>query len=151
MPSRPTVNEDMVPIEAQLDCIKAIFYQAGENPLFPINVADDRGTFYGFDYTEFKPQLVEIIHSKQGVIRGNHVHMRCTEVFSVLTGEIDMYLLCDCPKKHLFKKRLTAGMTARINPGIAHAIYTITHNESTAIFGDGDPRDDRDRVMLISP
>jgi hypothetical protein len=60
-----------------------------------------------------------------------------------------MYLLCTCPKKHLLEKKMTAGMTANIPPGTAHAIYTKTENESTAVFGDGDPRNDRDRVTLL--
>lgn len=148
---KPTIAEGLTLTKEQTDCIKVAFYGAGENSLFPINATDDRGTFYGLDYADIRPHLVEIIHSKQGVVRGNHIHMHCTEVFSVLSGEIDMYLLCDCPKKHLLKKHLAAGMTASIGHGIAHAVYTTTQNESTAVFGDGDPRDDRDRVVLINP
>lgn len=60
-----------------------------------------------------------------------------------------MYLLCSCPKVHLYERKVSAGTTAVISPGTAHAIYTITENESIAVFGDGDPRNDRDRVNLI--
>jgi hypothetical protein len=60
-----------------------------------------------------------------------------------------MYLLCMCPGKHLVKERMTAGMTVTIPPGTAHAIHTGTQNESVSVFGDGDPRHDRDRVVLL--
>lgn len=151
MSKAPTIAEGLTLVEEQTDCIQATFYEAGDNPLFPISTTDDRGTFYGLDYADIRPHLAEIIHSEQGVVRGNHIHIHCTEVFSVLSGEIDMYLLCSCPEKHLLRKQLTSGMTVSIGHGIAHAIYTTTQNESTAVFGDGDPRDDRGRIMLINP
>lgn len=150
MPDAPTISKNLTLTETLTDCIKVTFYAKGSNPLLPISAADDRGMFYGLDFANIRPYLAEIIHSNRGVIRGNHIHMHCTEALSVLSGEVDIYLLCNCTKKHLFKKRMSEGMTASIGHGIAHAMYTITENESTAVFSDGDPRDDRERVMLIS-
>lgn len=144
------ITENSTLVARQTPCIEAIFHDPSSNPLFPISATDDRGKFYGLDYATIRPHLVEIIHSKPHVVRGNHIHEHCTEIFTVLSGQIEMYLLCRCPKRHLFKNLMHAGMSVRIPPGIAHAIHTLTDNESTAVFGDGDPRNDRERVELIS-
>lgn len=131
------------------NCLRADFYQPGANPYFSVAAADDRGAFYGLEYAAARPFLVEILHTNAGAVRGNHVHRHCTEIFTVLSGDLDMYLLCDCPEKHLYKKRMNAGTTVAIHPGTAHAIHARTPNESVATFGDNDPRDDRERVELI--
>jgi mannose-6-phosphate isomerase-like protein (cupin superfamily) len=92
---------------------------------------------------------VEIIHSERDAIRGNHVHRRCTETFTVLSGEVSMFLRCVCPGRHLLETLIVAGMTVAIAPGTPHAIFARTRSESVAAYGDGDPRDDRERVTLL--
>ena len=44
---------------------------------------------------------------------------------------------------------MVAGMTVRIVAGTPHAIFARTKCEGVAAYGDGDPRHDRDRVMLL--
>lgn len=150
MEIKPVVAGLLTLVDSQTICIEATFYEAEGNPLFPISASDERGTFYGLDYANIRPHLVEIIHSRPNVVRGNHVHEHCSETLSVLSGELELYLLCSCPKKHLLRKPMRAGMSVLISPGIAHAIFTLTENEITAVFGDGDPRNDREHVVLIS-
>lgn len=150
MKIKPAITGSLTLVDAQTACIKATFYEAASNPFFPISASDERGTFYGLDYANVRPHLVEIIHSRANVVRGNHVHEHCSETLSVLSGDLELYLLCNCPGKHLFRKSMGAGTSVLISPGIAHAIFTLTENEITAVFGDGDPRNDRERVALIS-
>jgi dTDP-4-dehydrorhamnose 3,5-epimerase-like enzyme len=144
------ITTDTRVVTSQPLCIEATFHGPADNPLLPLAVSDNRGTLFGLDYADIRPFLVEVIHSRADVIRGNHVHAGCTETFTVLTGTIEMYLLCKCPDKHLLKKKMDPGMSVQIMPGIAHAVRTVTENESIAVFGDSDPRNDRDRVEFIS-
>jgi mannose-6-phosphate isomerase-like protein (cupin superfamily) len=146
---KPVIADGQALITAQLPCVQATFYQPGDNPFFAISATDDRGNLYGLDYESVRPRLVEIIHSEINVIRGNHVHRHCTETFTVMSGEISMFLLCACPGRHLLEKVMVAGMTVRIAAGTPHAIFARTESESVAAYGDGDPRHDRDRVMLL--
>lgn len=150
MKTKLKVGNDYKVVRSLPTCIHAIFYSPGNNPFFPISATDERGTFFGLEYTDTRPFLVEILHSKPGVIRGNHIHLHCTEIFTVLSGRLDMYLLCPCPEKHLYKRSMLPGATVKIPSGIAHAIHVQTRNESTAIFHDNDPRQDRDHVELLS-
>jgi len=71
------------------------------------------------------------------------------ETFTVLSGEISMFLLCVCPGRHLLEERMVAGTTVRIFPGTPHAVFSRTASECVAAFGDGDPRHDRDRVVIL--
>jgi dTDP-4-dehydrorhamnose 3,5-epimerase-like enzyme len=150
MAKKIQTNQNFNNIGTQPLCIQAVFYEQGNNPFLPLHATDDRGTFFGLEYTDTRPFLVEIIHSNPDALRGNHIHRHCTEIFTVLTGNLDMYLLCGCPKKHLYKKTMRDGSTVSIPPGIAHAVYVQTKNESIAIFYDNDPRYDRERMELIS-
>lgn len=150
MTNKLTIAPDLTLIDTPTRCIKAIFYDPGANPLFPVSAKDERGVFYALDYANIRPHLVEIIHSRPHVVRGNHIHEHCTETLTVLSGSLDAYLLCNCPEKHLLKRRMGAGTTVEISPGIAHAVHTSEETEITAVFGDGDPREDRERVVLIT-
>jgi len=131
----------------------ATFYQPGDNPFLPIVAPDSRGTVHGLDFGSGRLYLVEVIHSEPGTIRGNHVHRRCTEIFTVLAGELSLYLPCAGPgaslAEGLLERRVTAGTTVVIPPGVPHTVYARTSSDSIAVFRDGDPRDDRDRVTLL--
>jgi mannose-6-phosphate isomerase-like protein (cupin superfamily) len=144
----PVIANGHTLITEPAPCVRATFYRPDENPFLAIAAADDRGALYGLDYASARPRLLEVIHSEGNAIRGNHVHRLCTETFTVLSGEISMFLLCDCPGRHLLEERMVAGATVRIAAGTPHAIFARTRGESVAAF-DGDPRDDRDRVTLL--
>jgi mannose-6-phosphate isomerase-like protein (cupin superfamily) len=146
---KPVIADGQALITGQLPCVQATFYRPEGNPFLAITATDDRGTLYGLDYVSVRPDLVEIIHSERGAIRGNHVHRHCTETFTVMSGEISMFLLCTCPGRHLLEEVMVPGMTVRIVAGTPHAIFSRTKSESVAAYGDGDPRHDRDRVMLL--
>ena len=146
---KPVIANGHTLVVERTACVRARFHPAGDNPFLPVDAADNRGTLHGLNFDSVRPHLVEIIHSEPDVVRGNHVHQNCTEIFTVLSGDIDMYLSCTCPGRHLLAARMTAGATVVIPPGTAHAMHARTRNESVAVFGDGDPRDDRDRVMLV--
>ena len=126
---------------------RATFYPPGDNPFLPIVAADGRGAVSGLDFGSERLYLVEVIHSEPGAVRGNHVHRRCTEIFTVLSGDLSVYVPGDGGL--LCEHRLLPGTTVVIPPHLPHAMYTRTGNESIAVFRDGDPRDDRDRVMLL--
>ena len=146
---RPTVHTGYTLVTEHLACVKATLHRPGDNPFLPVAASDARGTLHALDFDGARPGLVELIRSEPHVVRGNHVHLGCTELFTVITGEIRMYLLCECPERHVLEVPMTAGATVTIPPGTAHALYTDTPNESLAAFPDGDPRDDRDRVLLL--
>jgi mannose-6-phosphate isomerase-like protein (cupin superfamily) len=146
---RAVTSGGYLSVAGQPPCLSATFHRPGDNPFFAAGAVDDRGTLYGLDFAVIRPHLVEVIHCEPRVVRGNHVHRYCAETFTVLSGEVTMYLLCTCPDKHLFAERMMAGTTVQIPPGAAHAIYAGTRSECVAVFGDGDPRIDRDRVILL--
>ena len=146
---KPVIANGHTLVTVQPPCVRASFYRPGENRFFAIAAADDRGALYALDYESARPNLVEIVHSEAHAIRGNHVHRHCTETFSVLSGEVSMFLLCACPGLHLWEARMAAGTTVRIDPGTPHTIFARTKNEGVAAYTDGDPRRDRVRVMLL--
>ena len=146
---KPVIADGQALITWQMPCVQATFYQPEDNPYFAISATDGRGTLYGLDYESVRPHLIEIICSERNAIRGNHVHQHCTEMFTVMSGEISMFLLCMCPGKHLLEKVMVAGMTVRIAAGTPHAVFARTKGESVAAYSDGDPRHDRDRVILL--
>lgn len=132
-------------------CMNAVIYDSKEsNPLFAVSAEDDRGEFFMLDYSTAPPSIVEIIHTKPDKVRGNHVHEHCNETLTMLSGEIDIYLLCSCEERHLLKKKMVGGASALIFPGVAHAVRSRTTCEFTSVFTKGDPRDDRERVQLIA-
>ena len=130
-------------------CIHAAFSEADDNPLIAIAARDARGEFFALDCTAMQPLLVEVIHSRPHVVRGNHRHRCCSETLTVLSGALDMYLLCGCPGKHLFCKHMDSGASVHLPPGTAHAVHTLAETEIVSVFSDDDPRLDRERVELI--
>lgn len=149
MKNTPTIADNLTLVTLPIPCIDATFYSSPHNPLFPVSATDDRGVFYALDCDGLRPQFVEIVHSLPAVVRGNHRHARCTETLSVLSGELELYLLCACPERHLLKTHMDAGSSVQILPGIAHAIFTLDKTEIAAVFSNGDPRQDREIVDLI--
>lgn len=131
-------------------CIHAAFQKTEDNPLIAIAAADRRGELIAIDCAAVQPTLIEVIQTRPHVVRGNHRHRRCSEVLTVTSGMLDMYLLCDCPGKHLFCKRMERGASVHLPPGTAHAVHTLMETTITSIFIDGDPRLDRERVEMIS-
>lgn len=130
-------------------CIHAAFSEVADNPLIAICARDARGEFCALGCANLLPLLIEVIHSRPHVVRGNHRHRRCTETLTVLSGALDIYLLCDCPGKHLFCRRMESGVSVRLSPGTAHAVHTLAETEIVSVFSDDDPRLDRERVELI--
>ena len=131
-------------------CIHAAFQKTQDNPLIAIAAEDLRGELIAIDCAAVQPTLIEVIQTRPHVVRGNHRHRRCSEVLSVTSGMLDMYLLCDCPGQHLFCKRVERGASVHLPPGTAHAVHTLAETSLTSIFIDGDPRLDRERVEMIS-
>lgn len=146
--SKPVQSGGLVPGQQQ-PCIRATFHAAGSGSPLAIAASDERGQFHALDYAGAPPQFVEIIRTHPGAVRGNHLHRRCIETLCMLSGAIDLYLLCDCPGRHLFRKRLAAGDSVRIFPGTAHAVHALSENDIVSAFSEGDPRQDRERVVLI--
>jgi hypothetical protein len=130
-------------------CIHAAFSEVDNNPLIGISASDTRGEFFALGCADLRPQLIEVIHSRPHVVRGNHRHRRCTETLTLLSGALDMYLLCDCAGKHLFRRRMESGASVLLPPDTAHAVHTLAETEIVSVFSDGDPRLDRERVELI--
>jgi len=131
-------------------CIQAAFQPAQDNPLIAIAATDARGELVAIDCAAVQPTLVEIFQTRPGVVRGNHRHWLCSEVLTVVSGVLDIYLLCDCQGKHLFCKRMESGASVHLPPGTAHAIHTLTETAIASVFIDGDPRLDRELVEIIS-
>lgn len=150
MMTDPAFNPELHPVASQRRCLHATFQEGVDNTLLAVSAVDIRGEFFALDSTSARPGFIEIIHSRPGVVRGNHRHLRCTETLTVLSGAIDLYLLCGCAGRHLFRRRMQAGASVQLSPGISHAIHTLAETEIVAIFADGDPRQDRERVAIIA-
>jgi quercetin dioxygenase-like cupin family protein len=146
--NEPVIANGHTLVAEQPPCVRATFHRPDGNPFLAIAATDDRGSLYGLDYESGRPLLVEVIHSERHAVRGNHVHRHCTETFTVLSGEISIFLLCACPGRHLLEERMVAGVTVTIVAGTPHALFARTRSESVAAFS-GDPRHDRDRVLLL--
>lgn len=150
MTTGPKCNPELLPVPSQQPCLHAAFQEAVDNTLLAVSAVDIRGEFFALDSANIRPRFIEIIHSRPGVVRGNHLHRRCTETLTVLSGAIDLYLLCDCVGRHLFRRRMNAGVSVQLSPGVGHAVYTLSETEIVSIFADGDPRQDRERIAIIS-
>jgi len=148
MPIKPSISPNLTLGVRCAPCVHAAFSDAKENPSFTI-AADARGEFLALDCGVMQAVLVEVMHSRPHVVRGNHRHQHCTEMLTVLSGALDIYLLCTCPGKHLFCKRMESGTTVHLPPGTAHAVHTLAETEIVSAFIDDDPRLDRERVELI--
>jgi len=145
-----SINPDLALGMRCAPCIHAAFQPAQDNPLLAIAAVDARGEVVAIDIAAIQPTLVEIVQTRPRVVRGNHRHWLCSEILTVISGVLDIYLLCDCPGKHLFCKRMESGTSVHLPPGTAHAVYTLAETTIAAIFMDGDPRLDREWVEMIS-
>jgi len=54
-------------------------------------ISDERGTFSNL-ITFGVWKEANLITSKAGTVRGNHYHVKATEVFIILDGEVEVYL-----------------------------------------------------------
>lgn len=145
-----SINPELTQDMRCAPCIHAAFERVENNPLIAMAAADVRGELIAIDCAAVQPSLIEVIQTRAHVVRGNYRHRRCSEVLTVTSGMLDMYLLCDCPGKHLFCKRMESGASVHLPPGTAHAVYTLVETTITSIFINGDPRLDRERVEMIA-
>ena len=148
--SQPFVIPNLIFCERCPPCIHAAFQTIDCNPLLVLCSSDERGDLTAFEFRHMHPYLIEVLHSRPRLVRGNHRHRRCTELLTVLSGALDMYLLCGCPGKHVFCRRMERGDSVYLPPGTAHAFHSLSELAVSSIFIDSDPRLDRERVDLIA-
>ena len=149
MPIAPFLSSNLILGARCAPCVHAAFSVADDNPWIAISASDASGESFALECADLRSLLIEVIHSRPHVVRGNHRHRRCTETLTVLSGALDIYLLCACPGKHLFCRRMESGASVHLPPGTAHAVYTLDETEIVSVFSDDDPRLDRERVELI--
>lgn len=126
-------------------CIKATFTGVSEGSY--ISVSDERGKVFLFEQSNRPAIFVEVIHTKAGKIRGNHVHANCDETLNVVSGKAVIYLLCS-HGKHVYRRVLNVGETVISHKGTPHAFVALQDSEYVVLF-EHDPRDDRDRVSIL--
>jgi len=138
------LESGLTPTDIQLSCVSATFTRNSFT-----DTEDDRGQAFLFERFNNPATFIEVIHTLPGKIRGNHVHQNCDETLNVVKGEMTLYLLCNCPKKHVFKQTMKSGDTVVTPKGLAHALQAIKETEIVVLF-DQDPRADRDRVQILT-
>lgn len=131
--------------ELQPDCVKAIFTDIRQGAF--VAAEDERGQAFLFERLQSPAVFVEVIHTSPNKIRGNHVHQNCDETLHVVSGEIELYLLCE-HKQHVFKRVMKKGEAAITPKGTPHALRSIQESECVVLF-DKDPRNDRARVPVL--
>ena len=143
MPTR--IEPGLELVEAQPPCIAVTFIDAARQP-FDI-AADNRGQAFVFERLDSPAVFIEVIQTRAGNVRGNHVHQHCTETLQVIAGNVTLYLLCE-HQKHVFGRNMKQGDAVIIRKGTAHALYS-TDDSSCVVFFDQDPRNDRARVPVL--
>lgn len=128
----------------QLSCIQATFSKDAF-----VDAKDDRGRVFLFDQLNKPAIFIEAIHTLPNKIRGNHVHQNCDETLNVVSGKLALYLLCNCPRKHVFKRIMKNGDTVITPKGVPHALQALEKTEIVVLF-DKDPRHDRKRVQILA-
>lgn len=149
IPTSPSVSPNLMLSARCPPCVHAAFQQGDDNPLLSLCNGDSHGEYLAFDFKTVRPLLVDVTHSRPSVVYGNHRHRCCNEMMTVLSGALDIYLLCACPGRHVFRKRMEAGASVHLPSGTAHAVHTLAETEIISVFTDGDPRLDRERIELI--
>jgi quercetin dioxygenase-like cupin family protein len=129
----------------QLDCIQAQFTTA-QAGAFTI-AEDDRGSAFLFERFSKPAVFIEVIRTAAGKIRGNHVHQNCEETLHVVSGVIELYLLCE-HGKHVLTRTLQKGDVVATPKGVPHALRATEASECVVLF-DTDPRNDRARVPIL--
>lgn len=147
--SLPLANPDLTFCERCPPCIHAAFQDIDDHPLLACCNSDQRGDLAVFAFRGMTPRLIDVIHSRPHVIHGNHRHPQCSELLTVVSGVANMYLLCGCPARHLFRRRMEGSDSIYLPPGTAHAFHALSDLVVTSIFFGNDPRLDRERVNLI--
>jgi quercetin dioxygenase-like cupin family protein len=130
--------------DIQLSCVRATFTRNDFT-----DAEDDRGQAFLFERLNKPAIFIEVIHTLSGKIRGNHVHKNCDEALNVVSGKLALYLLCDCRDKHVFKRIMKKGDTVVTHKGVPHALQALEETEIVVLF-DKDPREDRDRVQILT-
>ena len=131
-------------ISTQPDCIKATF---SSNTF--ASATDNRGTALLFERFNTPAVFIEAIRTLPGTVRGNHVHKNCNETLNVTSGELNFYLLCNCPQRHVYMKNMKAGDTVVTFKGVPHALQAIEKTD-IIVFFEQDPRQDRERVQILT-
>lgn len=139
------LENDLDLLELQPDCIKAIFIDS-QKKAFTIS-EDERGTAFLFERFSSPAVFIEVIRTQTNKIRGNHVHQNCDEALHVVSGAIELYLLC-VHGKHVFRRILQPGDAVITLSGTPHALRSIKESECV-IFFDKDPRNDRARIPIL--
>lgn len=119
------------------------------NPILVSCSSNERGSFAAFEFRDLPPSLIEVIHLRPHQVHANHRHRHCTELLNLVSGELDIYLLCNCSGRHLFRKQMQPGDSVCLPPGTAHAFDAQSALTVISIFIDGDPRMDCEPVELI--
>jgi quercetin dioxygenase-like cupin family protein len=131
--------------EPQPECVRASFSSARQGA-FTI-AEDESGQAFLFERHQLPAVFIEVIRTAAGKIRGNHVHQKCDETLHVLSGEIELYLLCE-HKEHVYKRLMSQGDVAIMSKGTPHALRSLQESECIVLF-DKDPRGDRVRVPIL--
>jgi mannose-6-phosphate isomerase-like protein (cupin superfamily) len=131
--------------ETQPPCIKATFTDAKKGAF--VNAEDERGQVFLFERLQSPAVFVEVIRTLPNKVRGNHVHYTCDETLHVVSGKIELYLLCE-HQEHVFKRTMRSGEVVTTPKGTPHALYSQQESECVVLF-DKDPRNDRDRVPIL--
>jgi uncharacterized RmlC-like cupin family protein len=144
MPAR--LEETLKLVGVRPSCVEATFSSADKGSF--VAAQSERGRASIFDRAQSPAVFIEVIHTLPNVVGGNHVHKNCNETLNVVSGLLELYLLCNCPKKHVFKKTMGNGETVYTPKGVPHALYTLEETE-TVVFFDNDASHDRDRVAIL--
>ena len=131
-------------VDTVLPCINAQFIVS------EFTQADDnRGSASFFERFNEPAVFVEVIHTLPNMVRGNHVHEYCDETMNIISGKIELFLLCNCPEKHVLKRVMRSGETVVSRAGVPHALYALKKTEIAVLFSQ-DPRSDRERVQILT-
>jgi mannose-6-phosphate isomerase-like protein (cupin superfamily) len=129
----------------QPDCIKASFVDNKEANL--VVAQDSRGQAFLFERFHRPAVFVEFIRTLPDRVRGNHVHQDCDEMLYVVSGEIEIYWLCE-HGTHVFGQALKSGESVLTPKGTPHALRSVNESECIVLF-DKDPRKDRTRAPIL--
>lgn len=132
-------------IDEQPACVRTTLFASEQNG-FTV-ARDGRGSAFLFKRLEQPAVFVEVIQTRAGKVRGNHVHYSCAETLHVVSGGVFLYLLCE-HGKHVFKQFLKAGEAIVMPAGTPHALYCIQDSECVVLF-DKDPSNDRTRIPIV--
>ena len=150
MPDKsPFISSKLVYCARCPPCIHAAFQDTDLNPFLVLSSSDEHRDLAAFEFRNVEPYRIEVVHCRPHLVNGNHRHQQCTELLNILRGTLDMYLLCQCAGRHVFRRRMQRGDSVCLPPGTAHAFHAQSELEVMSIFIDGDPGMDWEPVELI--